>query len=221
MDKNQVIETILRKKIIAIVRGYSTEEVVKLAAALHKGGVDLLEITFPTEGEEGILEVTEKLRALNAALGSEMLFGTGTVTTMEMVRAAKEAGSAFIISPDTNEEVIQETCRLGLVSIPGALTPTEIKHAHDCGADFVKVFPSFVVGPAYFKAVLAPFNGIRLLAVGSVGEQDAADYLKAGACGVGVAGCLFRKEWILARQWEKITEAAKQFVSLVGAVRNG
>jgi len=221
MDRNRVIETILEKKIIAIVRGYTAEEVVNLAGALHKGGVDLLEVTFPQTGEDGYREVTEKIRALNEKLGMEMVFGTGTVTSEEMVRVSKEAGASFVVSPDTNDGVIKETVRLGLVSIPGALTLMEMKHAHDCGADFIKVFPAFAVGPAYFKAVKAPLSALRLLAVGSVDESNVTDYLKAGACGTGVAGCLFKKEWILGNEWEKITEAAKNFVSLVESAGKG
>jgi len=219
MDKSQVVEKILEKKIIAIVRGYTTEQLVNLAKALHRGGVDILEITFPQNGDAG--EVAEKLAALKAELGSEMVFGTGTVMNVEMVRAAKEAGSEFIVSPDTDDEVIRETVKQGLVSIPGALTPSEMKRADALGADFIKVFPSFTVGPAYFKAVLAPMSKLRLLAVGSVGEKDIADYLKAGACGTGVAGCLYKKEWILAGEWDKITEATAKFVAVVASAQKG
>lgn len=223
MDKEKVIGRILEKKIIAIVRGYTTKEVIDLAKALHKGGVDVLEVTFPQDGPEGIPETMERVRALKEELGPEMEFGTGTVTSVEMVRAAYEAGATFIVSPDTNDEVIRETVKLGLVSVPGALTPTEMKHAHDCGADLIKVFPADTFGPKYFKTVKAPLSMLRLLAVGGVGESNAEAYLEAGACGIGVASCLFRKEWIKAGDWDRITKAAERMVSIMerGCSSNG
>ncbi|MBR2281521.1 MAG: bifunctional 4-hydroxy-2-oxoglutarate aldolase/2-dehydro-3-deoxy-phosphogluconate aldolase [Spirochaetales bacterium] len=215
MNKTEVIERILEKKVIAIVRGYTIEQCVELAKALHKGGVDIMEVTFPQTGSEQVEATAQKIRVLKETLGSEMEFGAGTVTSVEMVRKAHEAGATFIISPDTNDDVIKETVKLGMVSIPGALTPSEMKHAHDIGADFVKVFPANLFGPSYFKTVLAPLSQLRLLAVGGVGEKDIADYLKAGAVGTGVASCLFRKEWILGGEWNRITEATGSFVSLV------
>lgn len=219
MDKNAVIERILRKKVVAIVRGYTIHECVELARALHEGGVDLMEVTFPQTTLEEMMVTTEKIQALKRELGSVMDFGAGTVTSVEMVRMAHAAGASFIISPDTNDEVIKETVSLGMVSIPGALTPTEMKHAHDCGADFIKVFPANEFGPKYIKTVRAPLSQLRMLAVGSVDETNIVDYLKAGAVGAGVASCLFKKEWILNAEWERITEASKKFVSIVESVQ--
>ncbi len=215
MNKTAVIDRIIDKKVIAIVRGYTVEQCVELAKALHDGGVDLMEVTFPQDDVDGIKVTADKIRVLREELGSQMEFGAGTVTSVEMVRKAHEAGASFIISPDTNDDVIKETVALGMVSIPGALTPSEMKHAHDLGADFIKVFPANLFGPSYFKTVLAPLSQLKLLAVGGVGEKDIADYLKAGAKGTGVASCLFRKEWILGGEWDRITEASRKFVSII------
>ena len=140
---------------------------------------------------------------------------TGLVYTVEEVRAAHAAGATFIVSPDSDPEVIAETKRLGMVSIPGALTPSEIKQAYVCGADFVKVFPVNAMGVSYIKAVTAPLSHIRMLAVGGVDGGNIRNYLAAGAVGAGVASCLFKKEWIKEGQWEKITEATKEFTSLL------
>lgn len=219
MNKDKVVERILEKKIIAIVRGYSVDQVICLAKALHEGGVDLMEVTFPQTDMEEMKKTAEKIRAIKEEMGSVMEFGAGTVTSVEMVHMAYNAGATFIISPDTNDEVIKETVKLGMVSIPGALTPTEMKHAHDCGADFIKVFPANVFGPSYFKTVKAPLSQLRMLAVGGVGESDIADYLKAGAVGTGVASCLFKKEWIDAGDWKKVVDATGKFVSIVESVK--
>ncbi len=210
-----VIRRILEKKVIAIVRGIYGEDCLNLAKALHKGGVDLLEATFDQKSAEERTRTCDTVRLMNEKLGKEMLFGAGTVTTVEMVRLAKDAGATFIVSPDTNEEVIRETVKLDMVSIPGALTPTEISSAHRYGADFVKVFPASNMGPSYFKAISAPLSNVRLLAVGGVNEDSVKDYFAAGAVGAGVAGCLFKKDWVKNGEWDRITEATRKFTSIL------
>ena len=213
--KEQVIQRILDEKVIAIVRGYTEEECLNLAKALHAGGVDLMEVTFDQKSQQERERTVRILQLLNQELGDQMMFGAGTVTTPEMVRMAQEGGAKFIISPDMDPAVIKATLEAGMVSIPGALTPTEIKQAHACGADFVKVFPVSNMGVSYIKAVCAPLSNIRMLAVGGVDGSNVKDYLAAGAVGAGVASCLFKKDWIKAGQWERITEACKTFVALL------
>ena len=102
---------------------------------------------------------------------------------MELTAAA---GGKFIISPDTNVEVIAKTKKLGLVSIPGAITASEATVAHRAGADFVKLFPISQLGAEYVKALCAPLSHIRFLAVGGVNSDSMLEYMKNGACGVGI-----------------------------------
>lgn len=213
--KEAIIQKILDEKVIAIIRGSSEDECLSLARALHAGGVNMLEVTFDQSSEELRLLTERTIKRLNDELGGEMVFGAGTVTTPEMVRMAFDAGAKFIISPDTDPAVIKETVRLGMVSIPGAFTPSEIKQAHVCGADFVKVFPASKLGPSYIKDVTAPLNNVRLLAVGGVDGSNIRDYLAAGAVGAGVAGCLFKKAWIKNGEWDKVTEASKKFTAIL------
>ena len=212
--RETIIQKILADKAIAIVRGFYEEECLNLAKALQAGGINLLEVTFDQRDAAERQRTVETLKLLNRELGDKMAFGAGTVTTVEMVRMAKEAGAKFIISPDTDEAVIRATVEAGMVSIPGALTPTEIKQAYTYGADFVKLFPAGNMGAAYLKAVTAPLSHIRILAVGSVDGNNVRDYLEAGAVGAGVASCLFKKEWIKAGQWDRITEASKTFCDI-------
>ncbi|MBQ7567157.1 MAG: 2-dehydro-3-deoxyphosphogluconate aldolase, partial [Oscillospiraceae bacterium] len=154
---------------------------------------------------------------LVGALGDRMLFGAGTVTSVGMVRQAHEAGARFIVSPNTDEAVIRATRELDMASIPGALTPTEILCAHSAGADFVKVFPACNMGVSYFKNIRAPLKGVRLLAVGGVALETAADYMSAGCAGLGVAGCLFRKEWVRDGEWARVTQAAQELLAALRA----
>ncbi|MBQ3091371.1 MAG: bifunctional 4-hydroxy-2-oxoglutarate aldolase/2-dehydro-3-deoxy-phosphogluconate aldolase, partial [Clostridia bacterium] len=132
--REALIRKILDEKVIAIVRGVYDEECLQLARALHEGGVNLLEVTFDQKSAEARLQTIRTIQLLNRELGHEMVFGAGTVTNPEMVQQAKEAGAQFIISPDMDPAVIRATREAGMVSIPGAMTPTEIKQAHDNGA---------------------------------------------------------------------------------------
>ena len=214
--RDQIIQKVLDKKIVAIVRGVYGEDCVNLARALCEGGIELLEVTFDQSKPESLNRTSDTIRQLVQALGDRMIFGAGTVTTLEMLELARNAGAQFVVSPDTNEEVIKATVAAGMVSMPGALTPTEIVTAHRYGADFVKLFPAGTQGTAYFKAVTAPLNHIRLLAVGGVNEKNIADFMAAGAVGAGVGGNLVNKTWIANGEFDRITALAKEFTEKAG-----
>lgn len=211
--RETIIEKVLEKKVIAIVRGVYGQDCLNLAKALHAGGVDLLEVTFDQSSPETLNRTSDTVKLLCDELGSEMIFGAGTVTTLEMLNLAIEAGAKFIVSPDINEEVIKATVAAGLVSMPGAMTPTEIVTAHRYGADFVKVFPTSNLGASYIKAVRGPLNHIRMLAVGGVNEKNIAEFMAAGVVGAGVGGNLVNKKWIADGEFDKITELAKTMIA--------
>ena len=214
--REQIIQKVKDKKIVAIVRGVYGEDCVNLARALCEGGIELLEVTFDQSKPESLERTSDTIRQLVAQLGDKMIFGAGTVTTLEMLELARNAGAQFVVSPDTNEEVIKATVAAGMVSMPGALTPTEIVTAHRYGADFVKLFPAGTQGTGYLKAVTAPLNHIPILAVGGVNEKNIADFLNAGAVGAGVGGNLVNKTWIANGEFDKITALAKEFTNNAG-----
>lgn len=210
--REQVIEQIKKNKIIAIVRGLDQEKTVKIAQALYEGGIRLIEVTFNQKEPDKFYETADCIRAIRETMGDKMLVGAGTVTSPALVEMAAQAGALYMISPDTDEAVIARTRELGLVSIPGAYTPTEAKKAYNAGADFVKLFPCVGDAPAYVKALCAPFNHIPFLAVGGVNADNAAAFLQAGAVGIGVGSCLANKKWADAGEYDKITAEAKRFL---------
>ncbi len=215
--REAIIQKVLDKKIVAIVRGVYGEDAVGLAKALYAGGIELLEVTFDQSKPESLNRTSDTVKMLCQELGDKMYFGAGTVTTIEMLNLAKEAGASFIVSPDFNPEVIKATVEAGMVSMPGAMTPTEILTAYRAGADFVKVFPTAGLGSSYIKAVRGPLNHIRLLAVGGVNEKNIAEFLAAGCVGAGVGGNLVNKTWIANGEWDKITALAKEFIANANA----
>ena len=206
-----VISAIRQHKLIAIVRGLSEDELLKAAEALLGGGVRLLEVTFDQSGKIPDSVTANNIRLLKQTFDGKLLIGAGTVMSENQVLAAKEAGAEYIISPDVNEAVIKKTKELGLVSIPGALTPSEIVHAYNSGADVIKLFPSDTMGIPYIKAVRAPLRHIPMLAVGGVSVSNLADVLATGVWGVGIGSGVVRHDLLARNDYAGITALAKRY----------
>ena len=195
--REKVIDVIKREKLIVIVRGVEKEKLIPLAEAMYEGGIRLLEITYSADGKISDEETAENIRMLSKHFEGRMYIGAGTVLTEKQVELTKNAGGKFIISPDTNSTVIRKTRELEMVSMPGALTPSEVQSAHICGADFVKLFPVCSLG-----------------AVGGVHEGNMAEYLTAGVSGFGIGSNIIDKKALADNNYEAITVLAKKFVSV-------
>lgn len=211
--KNQVINRILEEKIVVIVRGIANDKIIPLAEAMYEGGIRALEITYNASNMNENAQVAVNIKKLVDHFGDRMIIGAGTVLTAEQVELTKAAGGTFIISPNAKKEIIRKTCELGMVSIPGALTPTECVDAYDAGADFVKLFPITNLGSGYVKAMKAPLSHIRFLGVGGIDENNMEEYLKAGVCGFGIGSNIVNKKLIEAGDFEAITELARLYTS--------
>jgi len=206
-----VLDKIIEGKIVAIVRGIPSEHIVGLVDAMYKGGINCVEVTFDQSSEEAKQDTLKAISAISQAFGDKVCVGAGTVMSVEQVRQAAEAGAEYMISPNTDAEVIAETKKLGKVSIPGAFTPTEAALAYKLGADIVKLFPAGILGTAYIKALKAPLKHIPVTAVGGVNPQNCAEFIKAGCVGVGVGGNLVSKDLVLAGKFDEITAVAKSY----------
>ncbi|MGI6691813.1 MAG: bifunctional 4-hydroxy-2-oxoglutarate aldolase/2-dehydro-3-deoxy-phosphogluconate aldolase [Christensenellales bacterium] len=205
-----------RSKIIAIVRGLSSEYAVALSHALFAGGIELMEVTFDQSHPETWVDTAAAITAVCRSMGEKMLVGAGTVITSEQLHIATDAGAKYVISPNTDLSIIRETKSLGLASFPGAMTPSEIEFAHRAGADIVKVFPAGTLGVAYVSAIRSPLRHIEMIAVGGINPENATSFLKAGCCGIGVGGNLVNKSWIEAGEWDRITALAAEYRRAVG-----
>ena len=211
------LEFIQENKVITICRKVYGEDLLNLAAALCEGGVKLIEVTYDQADPDCVEKTAEAIRSLCAAFGDKMMFGAGTVLTREQVKAAADAGARYIISPNTDASVILYTKELGLVSIPGAMTPSEIITAHNLGADIVKLFPSGYLGFRYIKDILAPISHVKLCATGGVNEENWGEYLDLGFAGAGISGRLCDKKCIAAGDFAEITRRAKVFMDITRA----
>ena len=211
--KEQIVKVIEEEKIIAIVRGVEREKLLPLAGALRKGGIRLLEVAYPAGDDASDDWTAQAIRSLVQEFGDELFVGAGTVLKARQAERTAAAGGRFIISPDVNEPVIRTTHRLGLLSIPGALTPTEIAAAASAGADFVKLFPAAALGPEYIRAVKAPLSGIRFLAVGGIHDKNMAEFYKAGVRGFGIGSNITDKRMIDGCDWAGVQALASRYVA--------
>lgn len=184
--REQTLERIYSCKIIAVVRGVKGERLIPMADALRVGGIDCVEITFDPKGNQSDRDVAAQIAMLTERFGDEICVGAGTVTTPAQADIAAEAGAQYIVSPGTVPQVIEQTRKAGLVSIPGAFTPTEILAARRCGGDIIKLFPASFLGTEYLDQLRGPLGGIPLMANGGVSVWNMRAFLDAGCVGVGI-----------------------------------
>lgn len=213
--RGTTIARIREEKLIAIVRGADTYKCLQVAQALYAGGIRIMEIAYDQSRPEAWEATANSIQTIASEMDGRMIVGAGTVTAEKLVDLTYQAGGRFIISPNTERAVISKTRELGMVSIPGAMTPTEIASAYFWGADFVKLFPAGNLGTGYLQAIRAPLNHIPVLAVGGINEDNAVDFLRAGAAGVGVGGNLAKKFWIDSGDFDKLTVAAQKILASV------
>ena len=213
MGREQQLSRVTDSGIVAVIRAQSGELLGDVAEALLSGGVEVMEVTFTVPGAVRVLEkVADRL-------GDRVLLGAGTVLDSETARIAILAGAEFIVSPSTDLDVIRLCRRYDKLVMPGALTPTEVVAAWQAGADIVKVFPSDLGGPQYLKALRAPLPQIRLMPTGGVNLETAADFLRAGACTLGVGGSLVESKTVASGDMNRIESLARQFVKIVKETR--
>ena len=206
----EILNQLLDEKVVAIVRLDSGEKLVKVAEALKAGGISAIEFTVSTPG------AIDMIKEASATFGGEVLMGAGTVLDPETARAAILAGAEFIVTPTINLETLAICKRYGKSTVAGAMTPSEMLTAWEAGADLVKVFPVGNIGGAgYIKAVLAPLPQLRLVPVGGVSADNAAQFLEAGAVAVAVGGNLVNKKAVANGDWAAITAEAKRLVEAV------
>jgi len=215
LTHTDVLSVMKKEKLVAILRGVAYEKLDKVVSALVEGGVRVLEFTYDHDEENCIEETCRKIRRTQELFGDRLIVGCGTTLTVQEVEAAHEAGASLVISPNVDRKVIQRTRELQMVSMPGALTPTEIVCAYEYGADIVKLFPAGDLGLSYIKAVRAPLRHIPMAAVGGVKPENVKDFLNAGVCGFGVGGQLLDPKCVEKDDYAAIAERAKEFTNAI------
>lgn len=195
--------------VIGILRGIDTDFFAPLMEAAFESGLQAIEVTINTQDAERIIAVQRP------RVPEGRLLGMGTIRNLDEAKRAVDAGAMFLVSPNTDAEVIDFAASQSIPVVAGALTPTEIYHAWASGAAMVKVFPCTTLGPQYIRDLLGPFDQIPLVAVGGVTTENATAYLDSGARALGVGSSLFGREAIARRRPQEIAVNVKRFIECI------
>ena len=213
MNKVEVLEKIKELGILAVIRGPSPELTVKMVGALVSGGVLGIEITYSTPNAEDVV------RTLSKQFGNSIILGMGTLTKPEQAIQAKEAGANFLVSPICETGLVNGMVASGLVTMAGALSPTEVFQAYSLGVDVIKIFPGSLGGPAYIKALKGPFPYIPMMPTGGVSAGNVAEWFKTGVVAVGAGSELCPPQLAREGKFDEISKLAAEFVKVVKAAR--
>ena len=207
-SRKEIRDGLLARKISAIVRTDDQSVAEQAMAAAVEGGFRVIEFTLNTPGA---LELITQFRSMDESL----LVGAGTVMTPQAAKEAVNAGAQFIVSPVCDRAVIREVGEMGVVSIPGTQTPTEMQNAHEAGADFVKLFPAPTNVAEYIRYILGPQPHLKIFPTSGVNLDNMLEVLEAGAAGVGFVGPLFDLQSMRNRNFDDIRERAEKIVALL------
>lgn len=213
MNKAEVLEQVKELGVLAVIRGPSRELTVKMVDALVAGGILGIEITYSTPGAEDVV------RTLSSKFGSRIVLGMGTLTKPEQVLSAKDAGACFLVSPICDANLLKEMVSSGLLTMAGALTPTEVFQAYSLGADVIKIFPGSLGGPAYIKALKGPFPYIPMMPTGGVNAGNVAEWFSTGVVAIGAGSELCPPQLAKEGKFDEISERAAEFVRVVKTSR--
>lgn len=214
MSRTQIVQDIVKQGAVAVVRADNPAILEHIVEALLKADMRAIEVTMTVPRALHVIEETAR------KLGDEIILGVGSVLDAVTARMAINAGAQYVVCPIFKPSIIQMAHRYDLPAMPGCFTPTEILEAHEAGADIVKVFPANIVGMPFFKAVKAPMPHLQLMPTGGVTLTNAGEWLRAGACAVGVGSALLDKKAIAEGRYEQLTENARILMKTIAAERS-
>jgi 2-dehydro-3-deoxyphosphogluconate aldolase/(4S)-4-hydroxy-2-oxoglutarate aldolase len=210
MTKDTVIQRLLGEKVFAVLRLQHTERIEEIVGAIVKGGISIVEITLNSRNaEECIRHIAKEF--------PNVLLGAGTVIGVDAATRAIECGAKFLVSPVTDLDMLAVANTVGVVSMAGALTPTEAWQASEAGSDFVKLFPLAGLGPQYIRAMRGPLPDIRYVATNGVTPANVGEFFAAGASALGIGTPLVSDADIEKGDLKVIKERARLIVQNAGA----
>lgn len=209
------IEFIKKNKFIAILRNIPEAKIKDTTKALYNGGVRIFEITFNPSEKDTEEKTIGAIETVKNVCGSGISVGAGTVVKNEFVAAAKKAGAQFIVSPNTDSEIIKLTKENGMISIPGAFTPSEIVAAYKMGADIVKIFPIEPHNISYLKNILSPISHIPFITTGGVNKDTANELMNTGALALAAGASIIPTDALENGDFDIIEEKARELISII------
>lgn len=211
-----IVRDFEESKIIVVLRDLPEEALADIAEALVRGGIRFVEVPFDQRDASSHKRTARQISMLASRFAGRLCVGAGTVCTPLQLEAACDAGARIIVAPNTDREIIARTKQLGLVSMPGAFTPSEMQAAHRAGADFIKLFPSSLLPLKAVKEMLVPLNHLKTVYFGGVTPENFASVLAAGVTGVGVAGGILERDALAQGDFDRIAARALAYTAQLG-----
>lgn len=212
MNRHEIVENIIELKAVAVIRMEDPSKLIKVAEAIYEGGVKAIEITMT------VPNAIETIALASKEIGDKVLIGVGSILNQEMAQKAIDAGAKYVVSPIFKKEIIETSHKNGIPAMPGTFTPTEAQLAWEAGADIIKIFPADVLGMSFIKGMKAPMPHLKVMPTGGVSLTNAGEWLKAGACAVGVGSALIDKKAILEENYTVLTKNAKQIMESINSI---
>ena len=198
---------------VAVIRLADSTKLIRVCEAIFEGGVKSIEITMTVPNAISVIKESVK------KLGDHMLIGVGSVLNAETAKKTIDAGANYVVSPIFKKEIIEVAHKNDVPALPGCFTPSEIQTAFESGADIIKIFPADVLGMAFFKSILAPMPHLKLMPTGGVTLTNAGDWIKAGACAVGIGTALLDKNAIAQENYKLLTNNAQLIMANIEAAK--
>ena len=208
MTPNDFVQLLGQARASAILRTDNADAAEKAMEAAVRGGFTICEFTLTVPDVYELIADFSKRHP-------DVVFGAGTVLTVEEAEKAVEAGAQFLVSPVTDEAVIEAASRLGVAAMPGTHTPTEMLRAYRAGAGLQKLFPAPGIGPDFVKACLGPMPFLNIVPTHGVTEGNAADWLAAGSHAIGFVAPLFDPVLMADRKFDAIEERARRLLAAI------
>ncbi|MBQ4630578.1 MAG: bifunctional 4-hydroxy-2-oxoglutarate aldolase/2-dehydro-3-deoxy-phosphogluconate aldolase [Clostridia bacterium] len=204
-----------QEKFALLFRSIPSKYVADACKAAYEGGVRIFEIAFDPSKDDTIYETQKSIETVYETLGRGIEVYAGTCVKKEYVDAAASSGAKAIISPGTQNSVINRTKELGLISVPGASTPTEILAAHEAGADIVKIFPVLPDDVRRLQVTMSPLSHIPFMPTGGVNPDTIAEFLKTGATALSAGVTVISREIAENRDFELVKKNAKAHIDAI------
>jgi 2-dehydro-3-deoxyphosphogluconate aldolase/(4S)-4-hydroxy-2-oxoglutarate aldolase len=210
---SQIVQQIEATGVVAIIRASSSGELIDVVSALRDGGLTCIEVTMTTP------DALEVIHAAREKMGDSAAIGVGTVLDAETARAAILAGAQFVVAPIFDPPTVALCKRYSVPVVPAGMTPTEMVHAWQAGADFVKLFPASGGGAGLIRDLKGPLPQIKIIPTGGINLDNCADFIKAGAAALGIGSALVTREAVKNKDFAGLRSAAAAWLQRVDQAR--
>lgn len=211
--KEYVIEQTKSTGILPCIKLHKKDDYIAYAQAMYDGGARVLEVTMTTPG------VLEAIEAISSHFGDKLLVAAGTVLDPTSAREVIMHGGSIIVNPCVIEDVIDVANRYNVPVFSGAFSATEVFTAMRKGATMVKIFPGALGGPKYMTNLKMVFPDVNLIPSGGITPENAADFIKCGACAVSGARTFMDFEKIEKEGLISVTNQVKKFIDIIAEAK--